>query len=545
MTLRTFGISIQRVFQECDLELQQQRVLLYIIVFIGLGVVMLITMFFQSFLFSCSGERLTERLRSKAFNVMLRQDMKYFDDPENNTGALCTRLSTEAAAVQGVGVRIGTILENLSNLGVGIILSFVYGWTLALVVLGFVPCIIVAGFLQIYLMSRFASKDKETCENASKLAIEVIQNIRTVKQLTKENDFVNDYCCLLDVPYKSSMRRAHLFAFLFSFTNSIMFFVLAAVFSFGGYLVDQNRMTFEDVLLVYNCLVFGAEAVGQAMSIIPGYGKAISAAENLIGLFDSKVTIYDNDDDPSKTKSISDFHGELQLDNVSFAYPNRSDSLVLDNFSLTAKPGASGCGKSTIIQLILRFYDPHHGHLRVDQHDIRSLNLKWFRSQVGFVGQEPILFNMTIAENIAYGDTSRKISKSEIEQAATDANIHEFISNELPEKYDTKVGSKGHYSLSGGQKQRIAIARTLIRNPKILLLDEATSALDAKNEKDVQEALDRAQKHRTSITIAHRLSTIQDADFICFVHNGRVTESGTHSQLLGKRGLYYNLAKRS
>lgn len=201
--------------------------------------------------------------------------------------------------------------------------------------------------------------------------------------------------------------------------------------------------------------------------------------------------------------------------------------------------GPSGCGKSTIIQLLERFYDPLKGKVSIDNQNIRSITLESLRGHLGIVSQEPNLFNNTIGENIAYGDNTRQVSKDEIIEAAKNANIHNFISS-LPLGYDTPLGDKGT-QLSGGQKQRIAIARALVRNPKILLLDEATSALDAESEKIVQEALDNAKKGRTCIIIAHRLSTIQDADVICVVNNGKISEIGTHSDLINLRGLYYKL----
>ncbi|CAF0812692.1 unnamed protein product [Didymodactylos carnosus] len=240
----------EMVFQECDRDVQEHKVLVYVLLFIGFGILMLITMFLQSYLFACSGEKLTKRLRAKVFRVILRQDLAYFDDQKNNTGALCTRLAVEASAVQGAtGIRIGLMLQNFSSLGVGIILGFVYGWALTLMLLGFIPLIVIGGFLQSKLVSGFASKDKKALESAGKVAVEVIQNIRTVAQLTKEEHFGNEYAHLVEIPYRSSLKRAYIFAFFFALTNSITYFALAALFSLGAYLVDQNKMSFEDVLL--------------------------------------------------------------------------------------------------------------------------------------------------------------------------------------------------------------------------------------------------------------------------------------------------------
>ena len=201
--------------------------------------------------------------------------------------------------------------------------------------------------------------------------------------------------------------------------------------------------------------------------------------------------------------------------------------------------GESGCGKSTVLQLIQRLYDLDQGSISVQGQNIESLNVPQLRSRLGLVSQEPVLFNRSIAENIEYGDNEREVSMEEVVAAARMANIHQFVSA-LPEGYDTKVGNRGS-QLSGGQKQRVAIARMLLRNPRILLLDEATSALDAESEKVVQEALDRAQRGRTSITIAHRLSTIKNSDQIYVVEKGRIVEHGTHDQLIDMRASYFKL----
>ena len=234
------------------------------------------------------------------------------------------------------------------------------------------------------------------------------------------------------------------------------------------------------------------------------------------------------------------------MERVHFSYPTRKDVPILRGFSAIIHPGQtvalvgqSGCGKSTCIQLLERFYDPDSGKICIDDRDVKSLVPSSFRSHFGIVSQEVVLFNRTIAENIAYGDLTRSVSIDEIIDASKKANIHDFIVS-LPLGYDTIVGQKGS-QLSGGQKQRVAIARALVRNPKILLLDEATSALDSESEKLVQEALDSASQGRTCITIAHRLNTIQNADHIVVVHHGQVHELGKHEDLIELGGIYHHL----
>ncbi|CAF3963835.1 unnamed protein product [Rotaria sordida] len=297
-----------------------------------------------------------------------------------------------------------------------------------------------------------------------------------------------------------------------------------------------------------------AGKVGQTASLSPDYSKAIDASKHILALFERTPEI---DNGATDGDTFENFKGEINFVDLQFRYPNRSEVPVLKRFNLNIKPhqqvalvGASGCGKSTTIQLIERFYNPTSGQLLIDHHDVSSLNLQWWRSKIGFVSQEPILFDASIRENIAYGDTSRYVTMAEICEAAKNANIHRFIET-LPEQYETNVGAKGT-QLSGGEKQRIgkccpllcsAIARALIRNPSILLLDEATSALDTESERIVQDALDRASKGRTTIVIAHRLSTIQNSDVICVLHRGRIVEQGIHDDLLARKGLYYRLAQ--
>jgi len=246
-------------------------------------------------------------------------------------------------------------------------------------------------------------------------------------------------------------------------------------------------------------------------------------------------------------KKLEKVKGKVTFKNVDFHYPTRPNVAVLDQCNLTARPGKvvalvgpSGSGKSSVMLLLERFYNVAAGKILLDGHDISKMNPKWLRQQIGIVSQEPVLFAGTIADNIAYGKDGA--TQEEIEAAATAANAHKFIMK-FPDGYKTDVGEKGA-QLSGGQKQRIAIARGILKNPKILLLDEATSALDTESEKVVQKALDKVMKGRTTIVIAHRLSTIKDADLICVLQNGKIVESGNHTQLMANQGVYAELVAR-
>jgi ATP-binding cassette subfamily B (MDR/TAP) protein 1 len=312
-----------------------------------------------------------------------------------------------------------------------------------------------------------------------------------------------------------------------------------------GYLISQGDTTFEKGMLPLFAMMGVLMPVIAAATGVSDITQAKNAAKRYFESVNRKTLIDPFSEDGERPDGVT---GDIEIRDVFFAYPSAIEHLVCKGYSLrisagqtVALCGASGSGKSTIIQLLERFYDPQSGALLLDGRDIKTLNVRWLRSKLGLVGQEPVLFQGSVATNIAYGKTDA--TREEIEAAARMANAHDFIMKNLNDGYDTDVGLRGG-KLSGGQKQRVAIARAIVKKPAVLLLDEATSALDNESERIVQAALDEimSKQKRTTIVIAHRLSTIRNADKIAVVSEGKVVEEGTHTELLGNvEGLYFNL----
>ncbi|NWZ66808.1 MDR1 protein, partial [Acrocephalus arundinaceus] len=538
-----FG-KIIGAFQEQDPVKRSKNTVVLSLIFLLLGVIILAAYIIQGFMFGKSGETLTMRLRSLSFRALLQQEIGWYDDQKNAVGVLLTRLATDASQVKGAtGSRLALMTMTFFTLVTAIIIAFVYGWQLTLLILACIPFIVGANAVNASSMSGHAAEDQKALEEAGRISTESVENIRTVASLTKEEAFYERYVATLNHTYRKSLKKAPFYGFTYGISQSSEYFINAAVFRFGAWLIANCLSNFEDVFIVFSSVMFAAMNVGQSASMAPDYGKARLSAQRIFQLLDRKPLI---DSYSEQGEKLSHFEGNIEFRNIHFVYPTRPEVQVLQGLNVKvnkgqtlALVGSSGCGKSTSIQLLERFYDPVEGQVLADGLDTKSLHLQWLRSRLGLVSQEPILFDCSIAENIQYGDNSRVVSQEEIEAAAKAANIHDFI-EKLPEKYNTRVGEKGT-QLSGGQKQRIAIARALVRNPAVLLLDEATSALDTESEKIVQKALDNARQGRTCIVIAHRLSTVQTADIIVVIQNGTVVEQGTHSQLLAKEGHYYAL----
>uniref|UniRef100_A0A8C8K6X7 ATP-binding cassette, sub-family B (MDR/TAP), member 11a n=1 Tax=Oncorhynchus tshawytscha TaxID=74940 RepID=A0A8C8K6X7_ONCTS len=528
--------QILGTFSIRDLDEQRAQINGICILFCAVAVTSFFSQFLQGYAFGKSGELLTRRLRKVGFQAMLKQEVGWFDDPRNSPGALTTRLATDASMVQGAtGSQIGMIVNSLTNIGASFIIAFSFSWKLSLVVVCFLPLIGLSGVFQAKMLTGFANEDKKAMEAAGQVSSEALANIRTIAGLCKESTFVETYEQQLEAPYKSAKKKANIYGICFAFAQCVIFMAYAASFRYGGYLVSSERLHYLVVFRVISAIVISGTALGKASSFTPDYAKAKIAAAQFFKLLDRVPKISMSQIDGEKW---DDFKGELEFINCKFTYPTRPDIQVLNGLLVSVKPGqtlafvgCSGCGKSTSVQLLERFYDPDEGRVLIDGRPSHTVNVPFLRAQIGIVSQEPVLFDCSIAENIQY------------------AYLHDFVMTlsvldipvlSLTQKYETPVGAQGS-QLSRGQKQRIAIARAIVRNPKILLLDEATSALDTESEKTVQAALDEARRGRTCIVIAHRLSTIQTADIIAVMSQGAVIERGTHEELMAKRAAYYKL----
>jgi ATP-binding cassette subfamily B (MDR/TAP) protein 1 len=344
-----------------------------------------------------------------------------------------------------------------------------------------------------------------------------------------------------DGPKKNGVRLGLLSGAGFGFSFFFLYCINCVCFVSGAGLIQIGKATFGEVFKVFFALTIMAIGVSQTSAMAPDSNKAKDSAASIFDILDSTPKIDSSSDEGTTLQNVN---GDIEFRHVSFRYPMRPDVQIFRDLCLTipsgktvALVGESGSGKSTVISMIERFYNPDSGKILIDQVEIQTFKLSWLRQQMGLVSQEPILFNETIRSNIAYGKTGGA-TEEEIIAAAKAANAHNFISS-LPQGYDTSVGERG-VQLSGGQKQRIAIARAILKDPKILLLDEATSALDAESERVVQDALDRVMVNRTTVVVAHRLTTIKNADVIAVVKNGVIAEKGRHETLMKISGGAYD-----
>ncbi|VAI56739.1 unnamed protein product [Triticum turgidum subsp. durum] len=516
----------------------------YALIFVALAVLSFLINIGQHYNFGAMGEYLTKRIREQMLTKILTFEIGWFDRDENSSGAICSQLAKDANVVRSlVGDRMALVIQTVSAVLIACTMGLVIAWRLALVMIAVQPLIIVCFYARRVLLKSMSKKSIQAQSESSKLAAEAVSNLRTITAFSSQDRILGLFNQAQNGPRKESIRQSWIAGLGLGTSMSLMTCTWALDFWFGGRLIAQHHITAKALFQTFMILVSTGRVIADAGSMTTDLAKGADAIASVFAVLDRVTEIEPDNPEGYKPEKLK---GEVDIRGVDFAYPSRPDVIIFKGFSLsiqsgksTALVGQSGSGKSTIIGLIERFYDPVRGMVKIDGRDIKTYNLRALRQHIGLVSQEPTLFAGTIRENIVYG--TETASEAEIENAARSANAHDFISN-LKDGYDTWCGERG-VQLSGGQKQRIAIARAILKNPAILLLDEATSALDSQSEKVVQEALERVMVGRTSVVVAHRLSTIQNCDLITVLDKGIVVEKGTHSSLMSKgpSGTYYSL----
>ncbi|KAK9365075.1 P-loop containing nucleoside triphosphate hydrolase protein [Lipomyces kononenkoae] len=541
-----YSNSVDALGELPDESRMNSRLLQYNITYLIMGAIELICPIMAVGLFSYSGQRLVRRIRMRTLRQIIRQDISFFDRTENTAGALTSAISKDSAAIEGLsGATLGQIISSFIMIFGGIGVALGVALQLAAVTSPCVPLLLGAGFYRFYLLAKHQERVKLGYSRSSSYACEAASSIKTVASLTREEDVIATYASALDHLYHVGRRQNGKSAALYGTAQSLVYLIQCLMFWYGSTLVRTQGYSVFMFFVAVISIVNGSQNGSIVFSYALDMARAYEAAGNIRRLYEKEPLI-----DSWSAEGIvpQNVEGNIDFKNVHFRYPTRLQVPVLRGLNLSIKKGqyvalvgASGCGKSTTIGLIERFYNPLSGQVLLDGEDITSLNINAYRSHIALVQQEPTLYSGSVRENVKYGSLDLDISDEKMIEACKQANIHDFIMS-LPDGYDTLCGSKGSL-FSGGQKQRIAIARALIRDPKVLLLDEATSALDNESERIVQGALDNAAKGRTTIAIAHRLSTIQNADIIYVFENGRILESGSHQELLANKMKYYELVQ--
>ncbi len=518
--------------------------------FLYLGIGSFITAYLGFVCWMIVGETQGIEIRKRYFQSLLQQEIGFYDSI--NPNELSTKISEECFNIQqGIGEKVPTFCYSIAMLLAGLIIGYIRGWQLALVLTAFMPVMVITGAIFVLSNQKLTKINNEAYARAGAISEEVLNAIRTVVSLGGQQRETKRYEKILEENKSPIIRYSILAGCSIGCIMFAMFGIYALGFFVGSKFIEHGvhnalndgPYTVSDVLVVFTAIMMASFTPARATPSIKAFAVAKANGAKAFKVIDRKSQISIND---PRGQKPADCVGNISFRDIVFAYPLKKERVILNGVSFdirrnekTALVGESGCGKTTCMQLIERFYDYEtgNGKITLDGNELKELNLKWMRENIGYVGQEPVLFATSVRENMLMA--KEDATDDQIWDALKKANAAEFVQG-LPDKLNTFVGNSGT-ALSGGQKQRLAIARAILKNPQILLLDEATSALDRKNEMEIQKTLDEISEGRTTIVIAHRLSTIINADHIIVFDQGKIVEEGRHQELIDKKGRYYAL----
>ena len=525
-----------------DIKIIKREGLKWSLLHLGIAVLGGLSIFLKSWKLESLGAVITSKMRKRVFKKYLELDLQFFDQDYNTPGSLLTKLSIDTTKISVIVLSVfGSIISSVGGIIVSIVLGMIFDWRLALISTAFLPFTLFFTVFKAYFRANGSQSNYDLKIEAGSIISECVISTKTIFSFNFQQKAVDIYSSILEKENNGILKKGIFSGLLFGIGIFITFACRAVLMKCSYLFIKNQTLNYEDMMCALNCLLTMG-GICHSLMLLAELPKAREAFRSLFRILRTPSEIIAFEDINKDKQFPSEFKGKIEFKNVTFAYPTKPENIILNNLSLTINPGQhaalvgfSGSGKSTIIQLIERYYDPIEGDVFIDDINVKDYNLFKLRKKIGLVSQEPVLFKRSVYENILYGKLDAK--ENEVIEAAEKAAINKFFKNEQKGKKNETV--------SGGEKQRLAIARAFLKDPSILLLDEATSALDKESEIEVQKSINELQKGRTSVAVAHRLSTIIDSDVIFYLEYGVVKEKGTHNELLAKRGKYYQLYESS